>query len=142
MSNSKHKKPWQYPDCPTCNSEIYVTHMVDDNYKCEFCGDVFTHGEGEDAVIQPPHLKGHDNGGGENIDPPTDKEIMQIYDDADKFVVATNFSQKGARQHLHDDGDKLCSDHVQTDGTRIVDSAVYPPGYNKLCKLCVKQWRA
>lgn len=47
-----HDHPWEYPDCPKCETNVYVigwnrgprgnARAEDpDDYKCEFCGTTF-----------------------------------------------------------------------------------------------------
>lgn len=42
--DSRYTHPWEYPDCPNCEIEIYVGHARsnDHTYECHKCGEVFT----------------------------------------------------------------------------------------------------
>lgn len=45
MGDSRRRSPWEWPECPGCDSHLFVdrmhTHQTDGEYRCHQCDRVF-----------------------------------------------------------------------------------------------------
>jgi hypothetical protein len=68
-----------------------------------------------------------------DIERPGPTELRQIWDDAETFYTT---SDRG-RLHLYE----TCRQYQETATQLAKPAAVYPVGYEPLCKVCVANWR-
>jgi len=135
------QKPWDYPSCPDCDSDVFVT-KTQTAYKCESCDTVFDRQHTKKGTFQQNKRKSSAT----PIKPATGAEINALYKQFDTFVVPETAHKNGAKQHIPSPniGEKtLCDRHsgyTQSE-SRVVDKEVYPKGYLDFCKNCVNQWR-
>lgn len=130
-----------FPDCPTCETDVFVSGAYVDawKYECNFCHEKFGRKEGVDLTNPSNGLPNNP------IEPATDEELTTIYKNHTHFGVAKNRNRSDGKMHLlRHTGTTYCKRKrwdTEDSNLRKVEKSIYPKGYLEVCKECMKEWR-